>query len=495
MIAVIPFHSADYRAVLDLLHWIQLLGGCPRQSCLLVADADTQWGTALDILDLANKVFRSATIITNDRPVKGWVEGSNSLFLAAALHIEEGAKTNEYPKVGEPWLWLEPDCVPLKSGWLDRIQFVYNQCTKPFMGQLYRFDNPPPANGQAPFTLLSGIAVYPPDAWSKMAKAMKFAPNLAFDVAAAPVTVPLAAHTNLIQHFYGELNLPPTFAESKTEQSPRNTFTLDRLHPEAMLFHRNKDGTLMKLLHKKLFPAEHQRFVVILPFCNRDGGMMLKNLKWMERLGGCKNDTCVVAYDRSTRPEIIASIQAQAHLVFGKVMDFVYGTPKRTDITGAAKHAFRCVSGFMRSVNKPWLWFEADMVPLKRGWLDGLQAAYTRGGKPFFGPVVPGMGHFNGTAVYPPNTFSICPSLQIENNDAWDTAMRDETRGKVFDASAYIQHAWTMANGRLQPHGSGDYPIFRTADEVRRMILPTALTFHRDKSLSLIDRLTEMGVA
>lgn len=242
MIAVIPFHCGDHGSAAELLRWIQLLGGCPRQSAVLVADADTQWGHAIDLLDLANQTFRSATLITNDRPVKGWIEGSNSLFLTAAEHMES---------LKEPWLWLEPDAIPIKPGWLDRLQFVYGQANKPFMGWLYTFEHPQPPI--APFPILSGVAVYPADAWSRLVKSIRFAPNLAFDVASAPITAPNAAHTNLIQHFYGEKNLAPTFAESKSDTSPRNTFTLAHLHKDAMLFHRCKDGSLMRLLHRQMF--------------------------------------------------------------------------------------------------------------------------------------------------------------------------------------------------------------------------------------------------
>jgi hypothetical protein len=71
----------------------------------------------------------------------------------------------------------------------------------------------------------------------------------AFDMATAPVTVPLSAHTKLLQHFWGPTrDNPPTFAEVKTAESPINTFTLANLNPEAVVFHRNKDGTLLKLL-------------------------------------------------------------------------------------------------------------------------------------------------------------------------------------------------------------------------------------------------------
>lgn len=486
MTCVIPFHSGDHGSVAELLRWIQLLGGCPRQSALLVADAGVQWGHAIDLLDLANQTFQSATVITNDRPVEGWLEGSNSLFLTAAQHIEESGK--------EPWLWLEPDAIPLKSGWLDRIQFVYSHASKPFMGWVYTFENPQPPI--APFPIMSGVAVYPHDAWSKLVKAIRFAPNLAFDVASASITVPNAAHTNLIQHFYGEKNLAPTFSESKSESSPRNTFTLDRIHKDAMLWHRCKDGSLMRLLHQKMFHVESpQRFVVILPFCNKDALPMIKVLRWMNRLGKCPMDSAILAYDNATRTEHIRDILALASQCFGKVSTFIYGAPRRTDVTGAAKHAFRCVAGHMRGIGKPWLWFEADMVPTKKGWLDRLQEGYARAGKPFFGPVIPDMGHFNGTAVYPADTFNRCPSLSIENNDAWDTGIKEETKGQVADASALIQHAWVMANGRMLPHGSGDYPMFRTVNDVQRMLWPSAVCFHRDKTLSLIDRLTEMGVA
>lgn len=222
---------------------------------------------------------------------------------------------------------------------------------------------------------------------------------------------------------------------------------------------------------------------------------MAKVLRWMIRLGKCLNDTCVVAYDSATRQEQVNEIKGLAAQCFGTVQEFRYGAPKRTDVTGAAKYAFRCVAGHMRTVGRPWLWFEADMVPTQKGWLDRLQEAYARSGKPFFGPVIPDMGHFNGTAVYPHDTFTRCPSLGYENNEAWDTGIKDETKGLVADAAALIQHAWVMANGRLQPHGSGDYPMFKTVGDVQRMLHKSAVCFHRDKTLSLIDRLSEMGVA
>lgn len=37
----------------------------------------------------------------------------------------------------------------------------------------------------------------------------------------------------------------------------------------------------------------------------------------------------------------------------------------------------------------PWLWMELDVLPVKQGWLQALRKAYTLGGQPFMGNVVP----------------------------------------------------------------------------------------------------------
>jgi hypothetical protein len=251
MICVLAFCQKDAGDARSLLEWIKTLGGCPRHDIICVADAGTSWGLALDVLTAANAAFRTAQIISNDRAIDGWIEGSNDLFLTAALHIEE--------KVKQPWLWLESDGIPLKKDWLDVIDTVYEQGQKPFMGWRYMFSNPD--NAIAPFPLLSGVAVYPPNAWSRLIKSIRFAPNQAFDVSCAPIIMPEANHTNLIQHFYGEKLLPPTFSESKLDSSPVNTWTLQQLHPNAVLFHRNKDGSLIRLLKRKLFPPLKADFV------------------------------------------------------------------------------------------------------------------------------------------------------------------------------------------------------------------------------------------
>jgi hypothetical protein len=237
-------------------------------------------------------------------------------------------------------------------------------------------------------------------------------------------------------------------------------------------------------------------FIVIFPFCNNDGRLMARTVRWLAKLGGCKNQSALLAYDKSTLPDIIAAVRHEALACFGQVQEFVYATPPLGNMTQTAKLAFKAIACHIyHKVRRPYLWFEADMVALKRGWLDTLQAAYANCHKSFFGPVIPEMGHFNGTAVYPFDTWTRCRSLHVMNDDAWDTGMRDETRGYVADASHLIQHAWVRSGPRLLSCGYGELPYFGSVQDVQRMISKSAVLFHRDKNLTLVDRLTEMGVA
>jgi hypothetical protein len=122
------------------------------------------------------------------------------------------------------------------------------------MGHIYGCQTP-----GLPTENLSGIAVYPQDAFTRL-KPWRDSP-LGFDVACAYVTVPEAHHTPLIQHLWGEWegNLAPTFVVRKLPTSERNTMTLSDLKPGSVVFHRNKDGTLISILRRKLHPEDYQQ--------------------------------------------------------------------------------------------------------------------------------------------------------------------------------------------------------------------------------------------
>lgn len=223
--------------MLNLMEWIHELGGCKKHEALLVADAGVDWQRCLEVKRLASKSFKTATLISNGQSVIGWVKGPKSLFLKAA----------EYAEIHHlPFLQMETDAVPIRWDWLEKIKEIYNQLSGHAMGFYY------PCNQIGlPQRMLSGIAVYP-EGTLKIAK-LQLCSSENWDVAISrSLVAQTGIHTNLIYHLWGQKDLPPTFVDRKTNLSPINAFTLEDIPKEAVIWHRNKDGTLIELLRQKL---------------------------------------------------------------------------------------------------------------------------------------------------------------------------------------------------------------------------------------------------
>jgi hypothetical protein len=471
VIVVLAFSPVDVDQALTLLEFIGQLGGCQEYKALLVADAAVQWSKCVDMLSLANQIFHSASLVTTDSPVTGWPQGANALWLAAAKHCQAA---------GVDFLWMEADAIPLKRGWLVSIDKM-RQGSR-YFGYLYMYR-------EQVMQVMSGIAVYPADAFTLLEPIISANPTKAWDVSCAEAITPLATHTKLIQHFYGEMDLAPTFIEQRNSETRRNAFELQDIWPEAVIFHRNKDGTLLQLLRKQLNLSAAGNFVVVLPFCNLDVLQLLKNLDWMKRLGTPKTHDCLLSYDRSTNSQVVQQVLSKAREVFCNVQTTSYHVPHGTRFpqTAAWQHAART----MQKLYRHWLWMEADAIPLKRQWLEVLQNIYDNCRQPFAGPMVQGASHCNGTpTIYPANTPELLPRTMSHTENAWDMEAAEEMRGNVKDIGHIAYCAWGIKDGRLNPL-EGEAPSFPPgSNHLMNQIPKTAVVFHRDKSGSLIDRLT-----
>ncbi len=471
MQVVIPFHDADAEDALDLLCWIEQLGGAATHNCLLAVDAGLDWGVVIDALAQANRVFRFVQIISNDEPVSGWPRGANSLFWKAAEHCK---------KLDEPFLWLEPDAVPLSRDWLLRIHAAYKGG---YLGHIYQSDQPSISR-----RFLSGVSVYPASAFDLIAPFIGNEPHRAWDNSAAEVILPHATDSNLFHHFWGEKGLPPTFREARTPMCPVNVRTLDHIRKGTVLFHRNKDGTLRRLVAQKLGMAPATNFVVVLPFCNLDAELMCKMLDWVNVLGNSNAHEALLSYDKTTIRGSVSRAFAKASTCFAAVHQTSYSVPKGSPFpqTVAWHHAARTMEG----MNRPWLWLEADCVPLRSSWLNELQREYDYCGKPFCGPIVPTQGHMNGTAIYPAETPRIAPHTMGVINNAWDVQCRDEILPHTYSSNLWCL-AWSVERGRFQPDGGSELPSFPPNSPLLRQIPHHSVLFHRDKTGSLIQRLRE----
>lgn len=481
VIAAFPFHSGDVQKAVKLLEWIgSLQDGCMDHTALLVADAGVEWGDVVELTSIAEKAFSKVCVTATESSVMSWPKGPNSMFMAAAEFVEK--------ELHEPFFFCETDCVPLKAGWLDSLDRAYRSCGRPFMGALVSTTNP-----NLPRVSLAGVAVYPPNAASLLRQVLEAQSMRAWDVASAAVTVPQSAHTPLIQHFWGQPQLPPTFAERKWLDSPVNTFTLSNLNKDAVVFHRNKDGTLIRLLQMKVLGKMHPKITVALPICNKDAELAIKHAKWMGETCPAIGYDAVVSADFDTLGNYLKECVGHLHKVFSSVSVFRYQCGSTCSWPHGANVAFKYTSKHMQKTsNGPWLWLEADAVAIRKSWLDELQAAYDIAGKLFMGPIVPGMGHMNGVGIYPKDTPTFIPNaLRIENqNLAWDSIMKEEMIWECHNAEPLIQHVWGIVGGDIHPV-LGEAPTFDDQSKIERWLKPQAALFHRCKDGSLIDRLLE----
>jgi hypothetical protein len=240
LLVVIPYHGGDLEIAKKLIEWIVELGDCKPHSLLLAADSGISQDVMRELMDLARPAFVSVRtmIVAVPRPTseqKVWAP--NVVFLAVARQVNENYKF--------PFLFLEPDAIPISKGWLNEIATAYAESPKRFMGSVIK------QVGQIglPAEYLNGVAVYPNDAIDvfENIQAVKTSEQ-AFDIGSAVQVLPKAAHTTLIHHFWGEKDLPPVFVESLAPGAPKNHVTMGFIKPGAVVFHRSKDGGLINLL-------------------------------------------------------------------------------------------------------------------------------------------------------------------------------------------------------------------------------------------------------
>ncbi len=225
MLVALSFHPGDERVCLKLAGWIRELGPYPSHSVLLICDVRCGLSAAIR-QELDGAGFDSIEQLTNQSIIDGWKVAPNFVFNLVARHI---AATNN-----QPFLWLEPDVIPMSKNWLDALQTAYRLGNKPFMGDYVNVDNVPPH--------MSGIAIYPGDLIAAGAGDALIAGDIPWDVVSAAQVLPKLHKTNLIGHAWKH---PPFNNQGEVDN-------LRAQHPEMVLFHADKSGSLIDLLRAEL---------------------------------------------------------------------------------------------------------------------------------------------------------------------------------------------------------------------------------------------------
>lgn len=228
MLVLYPFCAKEKEAAVRLAEWIVELGGVSAHDCLLEVHADTDSTGVIEPLRAAFKrvaEFAVTDKMSTDRSMYVWC--ANMMWKRAAKHV---AAMNE----PMPWLWIEMDAVPLVPEWLDWLAAEYAKAGKPFLHHLTMTQTG---------SHNSGLGVYPARV-SKYTNRLWELANSPWDVFLSPDFMPHTHHTELIHEIFYEEGWdgpPPTFPDAKS---------LARIKPEAVLYHRCKDGSLIQRLRE-----------------------------------------------------------------------------------------------------------------------------------------------------------------------------------------------------------------------------------------------------
>lgn len=198
------------------LDWVAELGGVENHELIVLTPDGIELPESI-------KAWKKVSRIIDRHKISSWPEGPNACFQQVIWWMI-------LRKINEPIFWMEPDAIPLKPYWIDAWVDEYRSCEKPFMGG-YMPDVPNLCPQH-----MTGIAIYSADCASRAPKLLQ-AKHSAWDIWAAPETVPQMHVTKLLQHAWQHGPIT-TMAEYQKE-----------VDPAANVFHTDKYGALIKLMH------------------------------------------------------------------------------------------------------------------------------------------------------------------------------------------------------------------------------------------------------
>ena len=258
----------DREQALDLLNRIRELGGAKKHDLFIISNVVAAGaGLINELEEVAQACF--ATVLTkvnqDIQDERGWPYSCNAAWLyAVQLMYDRVKRPYRYePIAGKPmsaewkvnvneasarnnreWFWLEGDCMVLAGDCFDRIETEYREVStrktdkRVFMGAEVRY----------PQHRMSGVGVYPCwiSPYTKSGIANLPDNKAPWDQVLANDFMPHVHFTSLIQNIWNrEPGKPETIPSFPDQES------LSLIDPKAVLFHRCKDGTLLRQLRQR----------------------------------------------------------------------------------------------------------------------------------------------------------------------------------------------------------------------------------------------------
>jgi len=147
MNVVFAYHKGDCELAMESAKAITAMGINMRHKAYVCAVSDTP--LILEITEELKKSFPEVERIIAQDGFSGWPLGPNQMFDDVASFM--------YSK-NSPFLFWEPDCVPMKKGWLDELDAEYHK--KPaILG--HKYQGGMASNGKNIYEMIVGSAIYP----------------------------------------------------------------------------------------------------------------------------------------------------------------------------------------------------------------------------------------------------------------------------------------------------------------------------------------------
>lgn len=231
-------YGGDINRAIRLAEYIRTLG-CVKDYDALVTAAPSVSQADLERLlvimrDAFNNVHlqRLVTEVMAERRDDGQKDWTPHNFMFAQVSGYISINLNGY----RAFYFMEPDCTPLRKTWLQDLESEYLQNGRPAMGKIKEGFT---TDGKLIGLFMNGSAIYPSDIFhrvpkAKMASVLPHTESIPWDIFSRQEMLQIAAQTELI-----EVNFL---------LSPFDKEKVGKLPSKAVVFHGDKDHTLLEIL-------------------------------------------------------------------------------------------------------------------------------------------------------------------------------------------------------------------------------------------------------
>jgi hypothetical protein len=254
---VFAYHNGDAELAMESAKAITAMGLNMRHKAYVCTKQGTKDCNA--IIQELKKSFQEVDQMFVQDGFDGWPLGPNQMFADAAAAMYA---------TGVPFYFWEPDCVPMKEGWVDDLDTQYHKRLG-IMG--HKYEGGMASNGKNIYKMIVGSAVYPPNFLDFCPSAQSLSTyNLAYknagtipepwDVRCRWDFMAIGYNTPLIRTYWKSVNYQwkdgkiVFYAEDPEAQAVQGVTCPDRIiSSQAVVIHGCKDGSLHKMAQER-FP-------------------------------------------------------------------------------------------------------------------------------------------------------------------------------------------------------------------------------------------------